>query len=317
MLRKLLSNKHLTKPYKLFFLGAGKNNKLSGHCLLLLLCVRILLLPTLLLLLLLLYLVDFSQKIWYNHGIVGGAKATPKIDFIFVDKFIFIKMDNYENAMQYINEQETTNISYVKIGNNSKNLIVSFAGNGPAEKDFFQRKTSLMELKYERNDFDILYLRNQRGWYLGGLKGIGKNINCTIAFLKREFAKYDKVVCVGNSAGGYASLLFGSLLKVNEVIIVNGQTDLQYVKNKLNHPNLIKRSKECPATWSKYNKIVNVLNENVLYNVFYKGDENCVKNSDLALHGDYHYDQIKHCLSVSKFYSRDGWIPLIEKFLDE
>ena len=31
MLRKLLSNKHLTKPYKLFFLGAGKNRKPSAY----------------------------------------------------------------------------------------------------------------------------------------------------------------------------------------------------------------------------------------------------------------------------------------------
>ena len=77
-----------------------------------------------------------------------------------------------------------------------------------------------MKLKYERNDFDVLYLRNQNKWYLGGLNGIGKNINHTIAFLKKEFAKYDKVICIGNSAGGYASLLFGSLLKVNKVIAI-------------------------------------------------------------------------------------------------
>ena len=67
-------------------------------------------------------------------------------------------MDNYDNAIAYIEEQEATEISYVKVGDNSKNLIVSFAGNS---KPYFQRKTSLMTLKYERNDFDVLYLRNQ------------------------------------------------------------------------------------------------------------------------------------------------------------
>ena len=94
MLRKLLSNKHLTKPYKLFFLGAGKNRKLSAYALLLLCCYPILLLLLLLALLLLLYLVDFSQKIWYNHGIVGGGKARPKIDFIFVGKYLIKKLNN-------------------------------------------------------------------------------------------------------------------------------------------------------------------------------------------------------------------------------
>ena len=136
----------------------------------------------------------------------------------------------------------------------------------------------------------------------------------THSFLKREFAKYNKVICTGISAGGYASLLFGSLLKVNCVIAIIAQTDLQYVKNKLNHPNLIKRSKECPATWSKYNKIVNVLNENVLYNVFY-GEARKRTRKNFILHGDYHYDQIKHCPSVSKVIAPA--IPLIVEFLDE
>ena len=316
----MLSNSNLAKPYKLFFLGAGENRKLGVRYLLLLCCCIILLLCILLLLLLSLFLVDFSQKIWYNHGIVGGSKATPKIAFIFVDKFIFIEMVNYENAMKHIETQEASDISYVKIGDNNRKLIVCFASN---RHDGFERKTSLMHLKYERNDFDVLYLRNQNKWYLGGLKGIGKNINCTIAFLKKEFAKYDKVCCTGISAGGYASLLFGSLLNVNCVITINAQTDLQYCVDNLpdghnGKQNLIKRLKQCPVTWSKYNKISNVLNNNVSYNVYYKGDKNTRNNGkDIFLHGEYHYDEIKNFPTVSKFNSTGDGIPLIEKFLEE
>ena len=156
------------------------------------------------------------------------------------------------------------------------------------------------------------------------LNGIGKNINCTIAFLKKEFAKYDKVCCVGNSAGGYASILFGSLLNVNKVITINAQTDLEYVKNQIQYNTLVKRSKECPATWSKYNKIANVLNENVTYNMFYKGDDFYQKQNELkrqvdplVLHGDYHYEKIKSFPSVSRFNSETNVIPLIEEFLEE
>ena len=134
-------------------------------------------------------------------------------------------MDNYEDAMKYIETQEATNISYVKIGNNSKNLIVTFASNNHTG---FERKTSLTKLKYQRNDFDVLYLRNQNKWYLGGLNGIGKNINHTIVFLKKEFAKYDKVITIGTSAGGYASILFGSVCNVNVTIAYIPQTDLEY-----------------------------------------------------------------------------------------
>ena len=83
----MLSNNNLAKPYKLFFLGAGENREIGAYWLLLLLYVRILLLPILIVVLVLLLVVDFSQKIWYNQGIVGGSKARPKIDFIFVGKF--------------------------------------------------------------------------------------------------------------------------------------------------------------------------------------------------------------------------------------
>ena len=219
-------------------------------------------------------------------------------------------MVNYDNAIQYIEQQEATEISYVKIGNGNKKLIVTFGSN---QHDGFDRKKSLMELKYERNNFDVLYLRNQYKWYLGGLNGIGKNINHTIAFLKKEFAKYDQILCVGSSAGGYASLLFGSLLNVNFAIAINAQTDLQYCVDNIdphnNHQriqkqNLIKRSKQCPVTWSKYNKIVNVLNGNVLYNVFYKGDANSNNPYDLVVHGDYHYEQIKSFPNVTKVQAK-------------
>ena len=119
----------------------------------------------------------------------------------------------------------------------------------------------------------------------------------------------------------FTSLLFGSLLNVNKVIAPNTQTDLQYCVDNLpdyvGKKNLIKRSKQCHATWSKYNKIVNVLNEDVIYYVWCKGTQNCRKGKDLVNHGDYHYDEIKHCPNVNKFDSRNDVIPLIEKFLEE
>jgi hypothetical protein len=234
-------------------------------------------------------------------------------------------MDNHKDAMKHIETQEASEISYVKVGDNNKNLIVCFASNGHTG---FERKTSLMKLKYERNDFDVLYLRNRYQWYLGGLNGIGKNINHTIAFLKKEFAKYDKVLCTGFSAGGYASLLFGSLLNVSNVITFNAQTDLQYCVDNLpddlnGKQNLIKRAKQCPVTWKKYNKIINVLNNNVSYNVSYEGDDFWKMRNELrgevaplVLHGDYHYDQIKSFPSVSKF-DLISFISVLKKSLEE
>lgn len=232
-------------------------------------------------------------------------------------------MDNYDSAMQYINEQETTDISYVKVGDDNKKLIVSFASNG---HDGFERKTSLMKLRFEKNNFDVLYLRNRHRWYMGGLNGVGKNINHTLAFLKKQFALYNKVLCIGNSAGGYASLLFGSLLKVNKVITINAQTDLDYVIEKLptkkqSHKTakvqLQLRKKQCCHTWWKFNKIANVLNQTTKYYVTYENQRRRTPLWQKVLHGDYHYDSIKHCPSVSKFNSEEDVILLIEKFLKE
>ena len=300
----MLSNSNLEQPFKLFFLGAGENNKLGVHYLLLLCCCIILLLPTLLLLLLSLFLVDFSQKIWYNHGIVGGSKARPKMPSFFLGKFIFIEMVNYENAMQYINEQETTDISYVKIGNNNKKLIVSFASN---QHDGFERKTSLMKLKYERNDFDVLYLRNCNRWYLGGLSGIGKTINHTIAFLKKEFSKYNNVITAGSSAGGYASILFGSVCNANTVIATKPQTDLEYsianclptktefesdeMKCGAYEPTLASLGESKVITFQSFNKyknLKNVITPNTNYYIV-------CEDNDHGHHGKH------HCENLSEF----------------
>lgn len=225
-------------------------------------------------------------------------------------------MDNYESAMQYIETQEATKISYVKVGEDNKKLIVCFASNDHLG---FERKTSLMEHKYKQNNFDVLYLRNRIGWYLGGLNGIGKNMTHTIAFLRKQFVNYDKVLFVGTSAGGYASLLFGSLLKVNEVIAINPQTDLQYcIDNMFTEQqawtNLCNKTES--VAWKKYNKIADVLNDEVSYSVFYKGSENCIHTQDLALHGDYHYDQIKHFPSLIKLETHAEIFSTIHKFVN-
>jgi hypothetical protein len=232
--------------------------------------------------------------------------------------------DTYENSLQYINEQEATNISYVKLGQGNRKLIISFAPSGHVSKDYFFRKSSLVKLKYHRNDFDLLYLRNIKQWYLGGLTGIGENINHTIAFLKKECMIYDKVICHGNSAGGFASLLFGSLLKVNHIVTVDPQTDLEYCLCGWSKKHLERVIEEHPGTWSKYNKLSNIFNDNTSYNICYTGNKSIIDQIDqgrvtkhsLILHGDYHYDQIKHFPNLNKFESSEDVIPLIEKSLD-
>ena len=231
-------------------------------------------------------------------------------------------MSDFNIAMNLIEQLEKTEISYCKVGENSKKLVVVFASNMHRG---FERKTSLMQLKYERSDFDVLYLRNQFKWYLGGLNGIGKNINHTLAFLKKEFSKYDEVLCTGCSAGGYASILFGSLLEVDSVIVEGAQISLDYViqeiptnrkKMKICRNRLTSRKHECKKTWKKYSQLNYILNESVEYYVYYEGDDSLKLKSkrEIVLHGDYHFNLIKDFPSVTKLNSKsDALLKIIEK----
>jgi hypothetical protein len=60
--------------------------------------------------------------------------------------------------------------------------------------------------------------------YHKGIRGISANIDETVVYLKGEIAKYKNVIFVGVSAGGYAAILFGSLLNIQSVLAFIPQT---------------------------------------------------------------------------------------------
>ena len=222
-------------------------------------------------------------------------------------------MKTYKDAIEYVNNAELNKNSFVKIGNTSNKLIVSFASNSHSG---YERKNSLMSLKYAKDNFDVLYLRNKRGWYLGGLEGIGVDINQTINFLKMEFSKYKNILCIGNSAGGFASLLFGSLLKVDMVITHSAQIDLEYVINRVKYLDKLKEfSLNHGQQWNLYKNISKFLCEEVSYYFFSDGDSYWEKTDPYTgkiLHGEYHYNQIKNFPTLSKIekYEIDYYVKL-------
>ena len=74
-------------------------------------------------------------------------------------------------------------------------------------------------------NYSSLYLidRNQC-WYHKGLKGRTHDIPSTIRFLRKKIRRYSEVTFIGVSMGGYAAILFGSLLNVKNVISFIPQT---------------------------------------------------------------------------------------------
>ena len=107
---------------------------------------------------------------------------------------------------------------------NSKNIIVVFQSFNkklyePKHIDDFELENSFSNYDI---DYDLLFVKDiKRGyWYLYDVETTSKN-------LQEYTSKYNKVVFTGISAGGFASILYGSLLGVNLVIAVNPQTSLK------------------------------------------------------------------------------------------
>jgi hypothetical protein len=97
-------------------------------------------------------------------------------------------------------------------------LVFSFAGLGDA-----------FELRKTLADFPVnaIYLRDlKHNWYLNGMPGAGEDVDGVYSFLKKmvETHQPSKVFTLGASAGGFAALLYGSLLKADHILAFSPQT---------------------------------------------------------------------------------------------
>ena len=74
---------------------------------------------------------------------------------------------------------------------------------------------------------DVLYVRDPflNHWYQSGVEA-GSDVNALAETLKRLSGSYRAVYCLGSSMGGYASLLFGALLRARRVIALAPQVVL-------------------------------------------------------------------------------------------
>ena len=111
--------------------------------------------------------------------------------------------------------------------------------------------------------------------YHKGIEGISTNISETKDFLEKIIAGYKKVIFIGVSAGGYAAILFGSLLNIQHVISFIPQTILD--NNDLYE--------------KKYTNLVSVINSTTQYILF--GD-----TSITDINNSHH---IKHVKNIDNF----------------
>lgn len=156
----------------------------------------------------------------------------------------------------------------------SQTLIVSFAGHnlkyGIVPKiefsNFLNKHFSHIDTQY--------YVDSNCKCYHNGIEGITNNIDETVDYLKDKFKNYERVICLGTSAGGYAALLFGSLLKVDTVIA--------FIP-----PTILRRK----TLDEKYRDIKPYINTKTKYHLF----------GDISLRDENNSHHISHCERISMF----------------
>jgi hypothetical protein len=89
------------------------------------------------------------------------------------------------------------------------------------EKDFYE-----MYLTRVNGAYKHVFVRDiQKQWYIGGINSRIHSPELLLEFLQEETRGYS-LTTIGSSAGGYAAVLYGSLLSANRVFSFNGQFEV-------------------------------------------------------------------------------------------
>jgi hypothetical protein len=169
-------------------------------------------------------------------------------------------MDVYANHLNY---------EIIDFKNGDDRCFIYFSGNGlyvPNNSETFQREI------IENNRFEwkrniprfakkVIFLRDvTKSWYF---EGINTNINTIekLACFLEEQTRGLNVICVGNSAGGYAATLFGCLLNASHIFNFSGQYSLLHIlqteHDRALNPTLVKY--ENTEEYRKYFSIVDYI----------------------------------------------------------
>lgn len=115
---------------------------------------------------------------------------------------------------------------------NVDTLIVSFAGHD----HMFGQIPRFIFVNFFEKHFPTIdrhfYIDTHTCSYHKGIPGISNTIDETATYLKEKIKPYKQVIFLGISSGGYAAILFGSLLGVSKVLAFIPQT-IRYVNRNV------------------------------------------------------------------------------------
>jgi hypothetical protein len=150
-------------------------------------------------------------------------------------------------------------ISLTNNRNEPTPLVITLGGhkaNGPAGPGVtpFEFKRTLMD---SFGDINYIFVRDlMKSWYFQGIDGLSRNYRENVRELRSVLTRvnFNKSMIVGSSSGGFASILYGVLLGVDQVVAFGPQTFI--CKEKLKRYNEIRwRCDECFLDSEEYKKI--------------------------------------------------------------
>lgn len=103
-------------------------------------------------------------------------------------------------------------------------IIVTFSGRqqGLATLTLFEF-TNFLDTTFPF--YDKIYCKDEKvKWYNQGLTDLTSNVDETVDFLRHKITGYKHAIFIGASMGGYAALLFGSILNVDAIVAFRPQT---------------------------------------------------------------------------------------------
>jgi hypothetical protein len=143
------------------------------------------------------------------------------------------------------------------INKDNKILFITFGG--------LANQLSMPQFEFRNfltNNFksiDFVFIKDPgQFWYFNGIPGLGNNIHEVSEYLKNmiDEIKPEKVITLGTSAGGFASILFGNLIGADHLISFNPQTILNKTINHVGHA----RKLEVLRILGESNKYYDLLN---------------------------------------------------------
>ena len=167
------------------------------------------------------------------------------------------------------------NKSYCKIDISGSDIVIVSFGGYAKNKDvppqynfynFIEKNFPHISRYFCIDDFTCSYHK--------GIKGKTTNIPETVEYLKNEIKNYKRAIFIGISSGGYAAILFGSLLEVSDVIAFIPQTILRRTDVDEN-----------------YRDISNCINDTTKYHLY----------GDLSISGEWDCHHIHHCERISHY----------------